>query len=86
MRTPSTAPSSDWWRTAVIYEIYPRSFADGNNDGIGDIGGIRSRLPYLSELGVDAVWIAPWYPSPMKDGGYDISDYRDIDPAFGSLA
>ena len=69
-----------WWRTAVIYEIYPRSFADGNNDGVGDIAGMRSKLPYLAELGVDAIWIAPWYPSPMKDGGYDIADYYDIDP------
>ena len=77
---------TSWWRTAVIYQIYVRSFADGNNDGVGDITGIRSRLPYLAELGVDAIWITPWYPSPMKDGGYDISDYRDIDPAFGTLA
>ena len=75
-----------WWRTAVIYEIYPRSFSDANNDGEGDIAGIRRRLPYLRDLGVDAVWIAPWYPSPMADGGYDVSDYCDIDPRYGTLA
>ena len=85
-RDRASTGAAQWWRTAVIYEIYPRSFADGNGDGIGDIDGIRSRLPYLAELGVDAVWIAPWYPSPMKDGGYDIADYCDIDPAFGTLA
>jgi alpha-glucosidase len=78
--------AADWWRTAVIYEIYVRSFADGNDDGIGDIAGIRARLPYLAGLGIDAIWITPWYPSPMKDGGYDISDYLNIDPASGSLA
>ena len=86
---PPDSPAShppDWWRSAVIYQIYPRSFADGNGDGIGDLAGIRSRLPYLADLGVDAVWISPWYPSPMKDAGYDVSDYRGIDPAFGTLA
>jgi alpha-glucosidase len=70
----------------VIYQVYPRSFADGNGDGIGDIAGIRRRLPHLAELGVEAVWLSPWYPSPMADAGYDIADYRDIDPAFGTLA
>jgi len=74
-----------WWRTAVVYQIYIRSFADANGDGVGDIPGIRSRLPYLRGLGVDAVWITPWYPSPMADGGYDVADYRAIDPRFGSL-
>src|SRR6195952_454716 len=78
--------SSQWWRSAVVYQVYPRSFADGNGDGIGDIAGLRSRLPYLADLGVDAVWISPWYPSPMKDAGYDVSDYRDIEPVFGTLA
>ena len=75
-----------WWRHGVIYQIYIRSFADANGDGIGDLGGIRSRLPYLRDLGVDAIWITPFYPSPMADGGYDVADYRDIDPSFGSLA
>jgi alpha-glucosidase len=75
-----------WWRNAVIYQIYIRSFADGNGDGIGDIAGIRSRLPYLAGLGVDAIWITPWYPSPMADGGYDVADFRDIEPEFGTLA
>ncbi|MGY1704996.1 glycoside hydrolase family 13 protein [Geodermatophilus sp. SYSU D00697] len=75
-----------WWRTAVVYEVYLRSFADSDGDGTGDIGGLRSRLSHLRDLGVDAVWITPWYPSPMADGGYDVSDYRDIDPRFGTLA
>ena len=74
-----------WWRSAVVYQIYPRSFADANGDGVGDIAGIRSKLPYLAALGVDAVWISPWYPSPMADAGYDVSDYRDIEPVFGTL-
>ncbi|MBQ0991517.1 glycoside hydrolase family 13 protein [Micromonospora sp. H61] len=82
----STADRSPWWRGAVIYQVYPRSFADGNGDGIGDIAGIRSRLNHLSALGVDAIWFSPWYPSPMADAGYDVSDYRDIDPVFGTLA
>jgi len=77
---------SDWWRNAVVYQVYPRSFRDGNGDGIGDIAGLRERLPYVAQLGVDALWISPWYPSPMKDAGYDVSDYRDIDPVFGTLA
>jgi alpha-glucosidase len=75
-----------WWRSAVIYQVYIRSFADGNGDGIGDIAGVRARLPYLRDLGVDAIWITPWYPSPMADAGYDVADYRDIDPVFGTLA
>ncbi len=74
------------WRHQVIYEIYPKSFADDNGDGVGDVNGMRSRLPYLARLGVDALWIAPWYPSPGADGGYDITDYRSIDPAVGTLA
>ncbi|HEY7131125.1 MAG TPA: alpha-amylase family glycosyl hydrolase, partial [Candidatus Limnocylindrales bacterium] len=81
------APDRDprWWRTAVIYEIYPRSFADGNGDGTGDLAGVRSRLPYLRDLGIDAIWFTPWYVSPLVDGGYDVADYRAIDPAFGTL-
>ena len=75
-----------WWRHGVIYQIYIRSYADADGDGIGDLGGIRDRLPYLRDLGVDAIWITPFYPSPMADGGYDVADYRDIDPLFGSLS
>ncbi|MGC3995243.1 MAG: glycoside hydrolase family 13 protein [Propionicimonas sp.] len=80
------AADRDWWRHAVVYQIYPRSFADSNGDGVGDINGIRSRLPYLASLGVDAIWINPWYPSPMEDAGYDVSDYRAIEPVFGTMA
>ena len=64
----------------MVYEVYLRSFADGNGDGVGDIAGVRARLPYLRDLGVDAIWLTPWYRSPMADGGYDVADYRDIDP------
>lgn len=77
--------SDSWWRSAVIYQVYIRSFADGDGDGTGDIAGLRSRLHHLADLGVDAIWITPWYPSPLADGGYDVSDYRDIHPAFGTL-
>lgn len=76
----------DWWRGAVIYQIYPRSFQDTNSDGIGDLPGITQRLDYIAELGVDGIWISPFFTSPMKDFGYDVADYRDIDPMFGTLA
>ncbi len=80
---PVDAP---WWRSAVIYQIYPRSFADSNGDGVGDLPAITDRLPYLTALGVDAIWLSPFYVSPMADAGYDVTDYRDIDPLFGTLA
>ncbi|MCK8681015.1 glycoside hydrolase family 13 protein [Streptomyces lichenis] len=83
---PPPPSRRDWWRSAVIYQVYPRSFADGDGDGTGDLAGVRARLPYLAELGVDAVWFTPWYLSPLADGGYDVADYRTIDPAFGTLA
>lgn len=82
------SPRSDaeWWRTAVIYQIYPRSFADGNGDGMGDLPGITARLPQLASLGVDAIWLSPFYTSPQHDAGYDVADYRQVDPRFGTLA
>ena len=79
------APSAKWWNNAVIYEIYPRSFQDSNGDGIGDLNGITQRLDYLQALGVDAIWIGPMYPSPQVDFGYDISDYENVDPQYGTL-
>ncbi|NCC22634.1 MAG: alpha-glucosidase [Alphaproteobacteria bacterium] len=75
----------DWWRGAVIYQIYPRSFKDANGDGIGDLKGVRENLEYIAQLGVDAIWISPFFKSPMKDGGYDVADYRAVDPVFGDL-
>ena len=75
-----------WWKSAVVYQIYPRSFADSNGDGIGDLGGIIGRLDYVRALGVDVIWLSPVYRSPQADNGYDISDYRDIEPMFGTLA
>lgn len=92
MNAPAPSPSDTtgederWWRNSVIYQVYIRSFADGDGDGTGDIVGLRSRLGYLAELGVDAIWINPWYLSPLNDGGYDVADYRQIDPRFGSVA
>ncbi|MDO5682883.1 MAG: glycoside hydrolase family 13 protein [Propionibacteriaceae bacterium] len=82
---PIPAEDTNWWRSAVVYQIYPRSFADHNGDGTGDVRGMIDRLPHLAELGVDAIWVSPWYPSPLADGGYDVADYRDIHPDFGTL-
>ncbi|WP_421952835.1 alpha-glucosidase family protein [Pelagibacterium sp.] len=81
----TSSAARDWWRGAVIYQIYPRSFQDNNTDGVGDLVGITSRLEYVADLGVDAIWLSPVFTSPMKDFGYDVSNYRDIDPTFGSL-
>ena len=87
---PTTARTGSretrWWQRAVIYQVYPRSFQDSNDDGIGDLAGVTCRLPYLQELGVDAIWLSPIFPSPMRDFGYDISAYTDIDPIFGTLS
>ena len=89
--TPAGTPSSPfrdgpkWWQGAVVYQIYPRSFADGDGDGVGDLVGLANRMSYIADLGVDAIWLSPIFPSPGRDFGYDVSDYCDIDPAFGSL-
>jgi alpha-glucosidase len=84
-RKTSRLANFKWWERGIIYQIYPRSFMDSNGDGVGDLGGIRNKLDYLQWLGVDAIWISPIYPSPMADFGYDISNYTDIDPIFGTL-
>jgi len=85
---PNTTVSTDqpWWRQGVVYQVYPRSFADANGDGLGDIAGITSRIDYLETLGIDAVWLSPFYPSELADGGYDVANYRDVDPKLGTLA
>lgn len=81
----SSSGDATWWRQAAVYQIYPRAFADANGDGLGDVPGITSRVPYLRRLGVDAVWLSPFYPSALADGGYDVDDYRDVDPRLGTL-
>ena len=95
MRSASTTPQvsdlgrpadTDWWRQAVVYQIYPRSFADSDGNGLGDLPGVISRIPYLAALGINAVWLSPFYPSALADGGYDVDDYRDVDPRLGTLA
>ena len=88
-RTPdatSASVPSEWWRGAVIYEIYVRSFADSNGDGVGDLRGITGKLGYVRDLGADAVWLTPFFKSPMADFGYDVEDYTEVDPRFGTLA
>jgi alpha-glucosidase len=86
LATHLAQPGSQWWRSGVIYQIYPRSFADSNGDGLGDLKGITSRLDSLAALGIDAVWLSPFYSSPQKDAGYDVSNYVDVDPIFGTLS
>lgn len=83
--TPGGGAERAWWRDAVVYEVYPRSFADSDGDGVGDLTGLRRRLPYLAWLGVDALWVTPWYPSPLADGGYDVTDHRAVHPELGTL-
>ena len=87
---PQTSATSGtvepWWKGAAIYQIYPRSFADSNNDGIGDLPGITGKLDYVTSLGVDAIWLSPFFTSPMRDFGYDVADYCGVDPIFGTLA
>jgi alpha-glucosidase len=85
MSKPTDPVNADWWRGAVIYQVYPRSFQDHNGDGIGDLVGITERIDYIADLGVDAIWLSPFFTSPMKDFGYDVSNYRDVDPIFGTL-
>src|SRR5947209_13327660 len=82
------SPAADraWWRDAVIYQVYPRSFQDSDGDGIGDLNGLRARLDHVTSLGADAIWLSPFYPSPNADYGYDVADYTGVDPAYGTLA
>lgn len=85
-RPAALLADDDWWRQAAVYQIYPRSFADSDANGIGDLVGIIEKVPYLKALGIDAVWLSPFYPSALADGGYDVDDYRDVDPRLGTLA
>ncbi|MDR2454846.1 MAG: glycoside hydrolase family 13 protein [Bifidobacteriaceae bacterium] len=85
-RATQTEAAAEWWRDGIVYQVYPRSFADSDGDGLGDLRGVTSRVAYLAELGVDAVWLSPFYPSALADGGYDVDDYRAVDPALGTLA
>ena len=80
-----TNAHADWWKQAVVYQVYPRSFYDANGDGLGDIAGVTAKIDYLAALGVDAIWLSPFYPSPLIDGGYDVANYRDVDPRLGTL-
>ena len=82
---PDPKLDANWWRQAVVYQVYPRSFADSDGDGLGDIPGVTSRMGYLADLGVDAVWLSPFYPSALADGGYDVADYRNVAPELGTL-
>ena len=84
--TNSSDAQNPWWKEAIIYQVYPRSYLDTNGDGVGDLPGITAKLDYIASLGVDIVWLSPFFKSPQKDFGYDISDYCDVDPLFGSLA
>ena len=86
MSTMPTRPDAPWWRDAVVYQVYPRSFQDSDGDGEGDLRGVAARLDHVTKLGADAIWLSPFYPSPMADGGYDVADYTDVDPRFGTLA
>jgi alpha-glucosidase len=83
--SPPSQTEAPWWQTGVVYQVYPRSFQDSGGDGIGDLKGVTSRLDYLNELGIDAIWLSPMFRSPMKDFGYDISDFLAVDPRFGTL-
>ncbi|HEV7948429.1 MAG TPA: alpha-amylase family glycosyl hydrolase, partial [Glaciihabitans sp.] len=83
--TVTSLESAEWWRSAVVYQVYPRAFADSTGSGVGDLAGIRSRIPYIAALGVDALWMSPFYPSALADGGYDVDDYRAIDPRLGTM-